>query len=156
MRTDANNLVTTASTTHLPEQKETIHMISMLRKEAQTGSIDDLSHIRTENCLSDCLTKNMKPDTLVTAVKTGTLPLVDRHPPFRTLLKHKAYLAGWIGQTLDHARDIVWFLGENVYECVQGWFSQDPVKVVFGPTEVRNYEAAADSNLTALAVKRRT
>ena len=27
MRTDANNLVTTASTTHLPEQKETIHMI---------------------------------------------------------------------------------------------------------------------------------
>ena len=156
MRTDANNLVTTASTTHLPEQKETIHMISMLRKEAQTGSIDDLSHIRTENCLSDCLTKNMKPDTLVTAVKTGTLPLVDRHPPFRTLLKHKAYLASWIGQTLDHARDIVWFLGENVYECVQGWFSQDPVKVVFGPTEVRNYDAAADSNLTALAVKRRT
>ena len=27
MRTDANNLVTTAQTTHLPEQKETIHMI---------------------------------------------------------------------------------------------------------------------------------
>ena len=32
MRTDANNLVTTASTTRLPEQKETIHMIQMLRK----------------------------------------------------------------------------------------------------------------------------
>eukprot|EP00971_Amphidinium_carterae_P310465 6169455-Amphidinium_carterae.1 len=30
MRTDANNLVTTASTTHLPEQKETVHMIQML------------------------------------------------------------------------------------------------------------------------------
>ena len=27
MRTDANNLVTTASTTHVPEQQETIHMI---------------------------------------------------------------------------------------------------------------------------------
>ena len=34
MRTDANNLVSTASTTHSPEQQETIHMIQMLRKEA--------------------------------------------------------------------------------------------------------------------------
>ena len=33
MRTDANNLVTTASTTRLPEQKETIQTIHMLRKE---------------------------------------------------------------------------------------------------------------------------
>ena len=41
MRTDANNLVTTAQTTHLPEQKETIHMIQMLRKEAISGTIDD-------------------------------------------------------------------------------------------------------------------
>ena len=31
MRTDAKNLVTTAKTIHLPEQKETIHMISKLR-----------------------------------------------------------------------------------------------------------------------------
>ena len=41
MRTDANNLVTTASTTHVPEQQETIHMIQMLRKEACSGSIAD-------------------------------------------------------------------------------------------------------------------
>ena len=34
MRTDANHLVTTARTIHLPEQKKTIHMISMSRKEA--------------------------------------------------------------------------------------------------------------------------
>ena len=33
MRTDAKNLVTTARTIHLLEQKETIHIISMLRKE---------------------------------------------------------------------------------------------------------------------------
>ena len=32
MRTDAKNLVTTARTIHLPEQKETIHIISILRK----------------------------------------------------------------------------------------------------------------------------
>ena len=48
LRTDANNLVTTASSTHLPEQKETIHMIQMLRKEACSGSIEDLAHVRTE------------------------------------------------------------------------------------------------------------
>ena len=30
MRIDAKNLVSTARTMHLPEQKETIHMISML------------------------------------------------------------------------------------------------------------------------------
>ena len=34
MRTDAKNLVTTARTIHLPEQKETIHLMSMLRKKA--------------------------------------------------------------------------------------------------------------------------
>ena len=33
MRTDAMNLVTTARTIHLPEEKETIHMISMLRRK---------------------------------------------------------------------------------------------------------------------------
>ena len=45
MRTDAKNLVTTASTTHLPEQKETIHMISMMRKEACSGNIADMAHV---------------------------------------------------------------------------------------------------------------
>ena len=50
MRTDANNLVATASTTHAPEQQETIHMIQMLRKEACSGAIADLSHVRTEHC----------------------------------------------------------------------------------------------------------
>ena len=43
MRTE--DLVTTARTIHLPEQKETIHMISMLRKEACSGSIHDLAHV---------------------------------------------------------------------------------------------------------------
>ena len=50
MRTDAKNLVTTARRIHFPEQKETIHMISMLRGEACSGSIHDLAHILTQNC----------------------------------------------------------------------------------------------------------
>jgi hypothetical protein len=96
IRTDANNLVTTASTTHLPEQKETIHMIQMLRKEACSGSIHDLAHIRTALCLSDALTKSSaKPDELVAAVSTGTLKEVDTHPNFRPLIKHRAFLMQW-------------------------------------------------------------
>ena len=49
MRTDAKNLVSTARTVHLPEQEETIHMISLLRKEACSGSTHDLAHIPTQN-----------------------------------------------------------------------------------------------------------
>ena len=75
MRTDANNLVTTASTTHLPEQQETIHMINQLRTEAQSGAIDDLAHVVSLDCLADCLTKHSaKPDFLVKSVATGILP----------------------------------------------------------------------------------
>ena len=57
MRTDANNIVTTASTTRLPEQKETIHMIQMLRKEACSRQTEDLAHVVSVDCLSDCLTQ---------------------------------------------------------------------------------------------------
>ena len=90
MRIDAQNLVTTARTTHLPEQKVTIHTISMLRKEACSGNIHDLAHIPTQNCLTDCLTK---ADNLITAVKTGRRLDVDIHPDFRTLMEHKVCLS---------------------------------------------------------------
>ena len=74
MRTEAKNLVTTARTIHLPEQKETIHMISMLRKEACSGSIHDLAHSPTQNCMAECLTKaSAKADNLIATVKTGKL-----------------------------------------------------------------------------------
>ena len=93
MRTDANNLVTTAGTTHVPEQQEAIHMIQMLRKEACSGSIADLSHIRTQSCLADCLTeKSANPQALIDAVRRGVLQEVDAHPPFKTLVEHNAYL----------------------------------------------------------------
>ena len=52
IRTDANNLVSTASTTHSPEQQETIHMIqnSDAEEGSVLGSYADLSHVRTEHC----------------------------------------------------------------------------------------------------------
>ena len=80
MRSDAKNLVTTARTIHLPEQKETIQHVSILRQEACSGSIHDLAHIPTENCLADCLTKaSAKADNLFTGVQTGKLLDVDIH-----------------------------------------------------------------------------
>ena len=113
MRTDANNLVTTTSTTRLPEQKETIHMIQMLRKESCSGQIDDIAHVSSADCLSDCLRKSSaKPDALYKAVSTGILPNLDMHPPFRSLLKHKAYLSKWLHSTLGPQAPFVSFVGE--------------------------------------------
>ena len=117
MRTDANNLVTTASTTHVPEQQETIHMIQMLRKEACSGSIADLSHIRTQWCLADCLTKkSANPQALIDAVRQGILKEVDAHPPFRTLVEHKAYLRSWLPTVCHHVNFAldVFYLGESL------------------------------------------
>ena len=70
-------------------------MIQMLRKEATSGSIEDLAHVRTDFCLGGCLTKqSAKSDALRKAVDTGTLTDVDMHPPFRTLLQHKGIYVG--------------------------------------------------------------
>jgi hypothetical protein len=119
MRADANNLVTTASTTHLPEQKETIHLIQMLRKETISGSIHDLAHVKTADMLSDCLTKaNANPDALIKTVNSGILPNADMHPPFRTLLKHKAYFAVWCCHFLDNPLSILDVLDETMSEHI--------------------------------------
>ena len=119
MRTDANNLVTTAKTTHLPKQKETIHMIQMLRQEACSGNVSDLAHIRTQYCLADSLTKSSaRPDELVRAVTTGNLPEEDVHPPFRTLMQHKALLATWVCDNME-SRDVISFLGVPLSQEVQ-------------------------------------
>ena len=58
-------------------------MISMLRKEACSGTIHDLAHTPRQNCLADCLTKaSAKADNLITALKTGKLLDVDIRPNF--------------------------------------------------------------------------
>ena len=110
MRTDAKNLVTTARTFHyLPEQNETIHMISMLRK-ACSGSIHYLAHIPTQNCLADCLTKaSATADHLITAVKTEELLEVDIHPNFRILMEHKEFLLHCGGRLCTQKKNVlVW------------------------------------------------
>ena len=68
VRTNAKKLVTTARTIHLPQQKATIHMISMLRKDTCSGSFRDLAHMPTQNCWAICLTMaSTKEDNSVTA-----------------------------------------------------------------------------------------
>ena len=68
--TRAQTLTTLSQQTHAPEQQETIHIIQMLRKKACSGAIADLSHVRTEHCLSDCLTKkSANSKNLMDAVK---------------------------------------------------------------------------------------
>ena len=119
LRTDANNLVTTAQTTHLPEQKETHHLIQMLRHEGNTGNIDDLSHVASEFCLADPLTKHTaKPDELVRSIETGTLRQVDVHPPFRTLVKHKAFITEWVINNLPDPQFVLTFFAEDISDCV--------------------------------------
>ena len=113
IRTDANNLVTTASTTHQPEQKETMHLIQMLRKESNSGQIHDLAHVRSEFCLADCLTKHSaSPDQLIKANETGILRHVDSHPPFRSMIKSKAFLIAWLSRNVH--KPVYTFLGECV------------------------------------------
>ena len=81
IRADASNLVTTASTTHQPEQKETMHLIQMRWKESNGGQVHDLAHVRSEYCLADCLTKSSaKAGEFFKSVLTGILPNVDVHP----------------------------------------------------------------------------
>ena len=68
MRTDAKNLVTTVRTIHLFEQKTCKWSP---RKEACSGSIHDLAHIPTKNCVAACLMKaSAKADNLRADTKT--------------------------------------------------------------------------------------
>jgi len=125
MRTDANNLVTTASTTHLPEQKETIHMIQMLRTEACSGSIHDLAHVVSADCMADPLTKaSAKADALLKAVDTGVIPCADTHPPFRELMagRHKAFIT-WLTENISNIHDAKTFLCQPIGNSVQQFYA---------------------------------
>ena len=115
IRTDANSLVTTASTTHQPDQKETMHLIQMLRKESNSGQMHDLARVRSEYCLADCLTKSSaKADELIKAVLTGVLPNADVHPPFRTVLQNKAFLVEWFSYNTTLGPTVLTFLAEDI------------------------------------------
>ena len=96
-------------------------MINQLRTEAQSGSIDDLAHVVSQDCLADPLTKSSaKADFILNSLNTGKMPNVDKHPPFRELMqnRHKAYgvdaLAEWLVYNVPAAGEVMAFLGVPV------------------------------------------
>ena len=93
-------------------------MIQMLRKEACSGAIADLSHVRTEHCLSDCLTKrSANPRNLLNSVQTGWLKEIDSHPPFRSMIEHKAFMNSWLLKefpVLASVQHVMFHAGETV------------------------------------------
>jgi hypothetical protein len=93
-------------------------MIQILRKEACSGSIADLAHFVTADCLADCSPKaSANSQNLRTPVMTGTLKNIDCHLPFRELVKQKAYLTRWLHRMFPHIPHNVplFFCAEEVY-----------------------------------------
>ena len=87
LRTDAYNLITTARTTN-PEQRETIHMIAMMRHDSQQGAWDDFNHMPTQHVLADCFTKTSgDPKQILWCIHTGWIKSMDLYPPFRTTVR---------------------------------------------------------------------
>ena len=98
-------------------------MINQLRHEALSGAISDLAHVVSSDMLADCLTKNSaKPDALLRTIESGRILNVDKHPPFRELMKskHKAYfgLAQWIAANIRHPEEVHSFLGIHVADVM--------------------------------------
>ena len=120
IRTDANSLATTASTTHQPEQKETMHLIQTLRKESNSGQMHDLAHVRSEDCLADSLTKHSaKPDELIKAVLTGNLlNVVPCTSAISYQLQNKAFLVEWLARNTKHGPDIFAFAGVGIADSM--------------------------------------
>ena len=69
----------------------------MLRRESNSGSIDDFAHVASQYCLSDALSKHSaKADELMRAVEAGIIEQVDLHPPLRSLLRQAFYVIGYV------------------------------------------------------------
>ena len=96
----------------------------MLRHESNSGQLDDLSHIVSEFCLADPLAKSSaKPDQLVKTIETGVMQNVDVHPPFRALLKHKAFLSQWVADFMHDARQAITFMAEDISQDMHSIFN---------------------------------
>ena len=98
-------LVTTARTTHLPELKETIHMIFLCKRKPVQEVFMILLTFQHKIVWQFVWQKSSaKVDNLFTPVKTWKLLEVDVHPNFRTLMEHKDCLSTWCKQFM-HTRE---------------------------------------------------
>ena len=95
----------------------------MLRHESNSGQLDDLSHIASEYCLADPLTtSSAKPDQLVKTIATAVMENVDVLPPFRSLVKHKAFLSQRVADHMHEARHGLAFMNEEISIEMQNMF----------------------------------
>ena len=109
-------------------------MINQIRYESCSGAIDDLAHVVSIDCLSDCLIKApARADYLLKTVNTSFLPNCDKHPPFRELMRnrHKAYpsfectdeLISWLCSNISHASDVSTFLSVPVRAGIEQYYT---------------------------------
>ncbi len=101
-----------------------------------------MAHVISEDCMADYLTKaSAKSTALVKAVNTSYLPNVDKHPPFREMMKHKhkAYwtssctdaeensppipLVAWIVRNIADSGNILTFLGIPVRSRIEQYLA---------------------------------
>ena len=122
-------------------------MISSLRSEACSGSMDDLAHVVTECQMADCLTKDKAKamEGLKLAVDTGRLPQVDTHPPFRVLMqnKHKAYFTHWLTQNIKNVSQVAYFLMVPVRSEIQDYLAPKPERGFFSRALAKTRDAFA-------------
>ena len=110
IRTDANNLVTTASTTHQPEQKKN-HAFKPEATEGKQQRTDARSGTWEKIILPHA---TAKADEFIKSVMTGVLPNVDVHPPFRTMSQNQAFLVEWLSYNTTLGPTVLTFLAEDI------------------------------------------
>ena len=139
--------------TYLSKNK-TIHMISLLRNETCSGSISDLAHISTQNCLADCVTKSSaKADSLITALKAVRFLEVDVRPNIRTLMEHKAFLSTWCA-TFMHTRERIVFFVNAFKISLSPVPREGPSRVMFARTSMDSESQDSTKITFALADSR--
>ena len=99
-------------------------MISMLQKEACSGSIHDLAF------QTQIAWQHHKGLSQRGAVQTGKMLDVDIHPDFRTRMEHKAFLSTWCKTFLHTREKEVFFLNTLKISLVQT-LQEGPLQVMF-------------------------
>ena len=92
--------------------------LSSCRGGSRSTEIPAVQSLKKRPPRLDVTKHTAKPDQLVSSITTGRLDQVDVHPPFRTLLKHKAFLTTWVIENLNEPRNLTSVLCEDIAEYV--------------------------------------
>jgi len=97
--------------------------------------------------------KSANPQDLIDAVRQGVLEEVDAHPPFRSLLEHKAYLKSWLPTVCSHVdfRHGVFLLGDTLRDS---WLFFEFVPAAPKAVESRRSHSAAEAQASSSSRRR--